>query len=51
MEHQCFKNQYQSKKDAQTALNYIMRTRRRNRPEKLRIYHCHCGFWHLTKTE
>jgi len=44
------KTRFESKKDAQTAINHIMRGHRRKRPKQLRSYPCpNCNGWHLTK--
>ena len=53
----CVKMSYKSKKDAMTAKNWRLKargrkrekTRRRKRPENLRIYFCEqCEAWHLS---
>lgn len=44
------KRRYDDKRAALTALNQIMRSHRRHRPEGLRAYPCPvCRGWHLTK--
>jgi hypothetical protein len=52
MNTNCSKNQYASKKDATTAMNWRIKGRRKNRhgrPDTLRIYQCPtCGQWHMT---
>lgn len=51
----CGKRIYETKKDAQSALNARMNGRhevRHNRPSFLRIYRCQkCNAWHLTHQE
>jgi hypothetical protein len=38
-----------SKREALSMINAIMRGHRKNRPERLRAYHCpDCNQWHLT---
>lgn len=46
----CTKVRYPNKKEALTARNQRLHSRRRhNKPDFLRAYDCpHCGFWHLT---
>lgn len=40
------------KKDAQTILNRLMSSPRKQRNDKLRIYQCrNCNFWHITHKE
>ena len=50
---QCTKHCYATKKEADTAVNYLTegrRQRRRQHPTYLRAYQCYrCGFWHITK--
>lgn len=45
------KRRYDSKKDAQTVINFALKVRgRRGRALQLRSYHCpHCNGHHLTK--
>lgn len=46
----CGKLRYENKKAAITAMNRIMGSHRRNRPDHLRTYPCpDCRGWHLSK--